>query len=148
MFDSARCSKPWGSRDESHQDAQHSSSRRRAARHQQSSGCLLVLRAMAGPPRIRLTFLAYFHLGCAGLFPWSALITAADFWESQYPVRKHAAVLLADLLANPQQAVPRSPTRQLSRSLHPRPLSAHWHVASPPGPLGFFTPPPPPLCPF
>ncbi|EFN52799.1 hypothetical protein CHLNCDRAFT_138452 [Chlorella variabilis] len=48
---------------------------------------------MGAPSGSRVAFLAYFHLGCATLFPWSALITAADFWESQFP-GKHMDRLL------------------------------------------------------
>ena len=49
-------------------------------------------RTMGAPSGSRVAFLAYFHLGCATLFPWSALITAADFWESQFPVRRSTAL--------------------------------------------------------
>ena len=43
-----------------------------------------------GPPRppagcCNAAFLAFLLLGTATLFPWNALITAADYWEMRFP---------------------------------------------------------------
>jgi hypothetical protein len=39
-----------------------------------------------GPCSVDAAYLCYVLLGAGTLFPWNALITAADHWEARYPV--------------------------------------------------------------
>jgi len=38
-------------------------------------------------------YLCFMLLGCGLLFPWNCLLSAADFWELRYPVRRLPARL-------------------------------------------------------
>jgi hypothetical protein len=39
-----------------------------------------------GSSSLDAAYLCYVLLGAGTLFPWNALITAADYWEARYPV--------------------------------------------------------------